>query len=69
SDRTGNRLDLLSQRTGGKQGVRLTSGDGKLVVNLDRAQTEITVDSRGAVKIKGSKSVSVDAGTNLSLSA
>ncbi|ASY35068.1 hypothetical protein STTU_4739 [Streptomyces sp. Tu6071] len=69
SDRTGNRLDLLSQRTGGKQGVRLTSGDGKLVVNLDRAQTEITVDSRGTVKIKGSKSVSVDAGTNLSLSA
>ncbi|MFD7135581.1 VgrG-related protein [Streptomyces sp. NPDC059894] len=67
SDRTGNRVDLLSQRTGGKQGVRVTSGDGKLVINLDRVQTEITVDSKGSVSIKGSRSVSVDAGTNLTL--
>ncbi|WP_433328669.1 VgrG-related protein [Spirillospora sp. CA-294931] len=69
SDREGNRLDLLSQRTGGKKGVRLASGDGKLVVNLDRAETEITVDSRGAVSIKGGRSVSVEAGTDLTLSA
>ncbi|GGM03658.1 type IV secretion protein Rhs [Streptomyces fumigatiscleroticus] len=69
SDRTGNRLDLLSQRTGGKQGVRLASGDDKLVINLDRTQTEITVDSKGTVSIKGSRSVSVEAGTDLTLSA
>ncbi|MFI5818949.1 VgrG-related protein [Streptomyces rishiriensis] len=69
SDRDGNRLDLLSQRTGGKQGVRLTSGDDKLVVNLDRAQTEITVDSKGTVTIRGSRSVSIEAGTDLTLSA
>ncbi|MEU8890823.1 VgrG-related protein [Streptomyces sp. NPDC048442] len=69
SDRTGNRMDLLSQRTGGKQGVRLTTGDSKLVINLDRTQTEITVDSKGSVSIKGSRSVSVEAGTDLTLSA
>jgi phage protein D len=69
SDRTGNRLDLLSQRTGGKQGVRLASGDDRLVINLDRTTTEITVDSKGTVSIKGSRSVSVEAGTDLSLSA
>ncbi|MDR6979790.1 phage protein D [Streptomyces sp. 3330] len=69
SDREGNRVDLLSQRTGGKQGVRLTSGDDKLVINLDRAQTEITVDSKGAVSITGSRSVSVKAGTDLTLTA
>lgn len=69
SDREGNRVDLLSQRTGGKQGVRLTSGDDKLVINLDRAQTEITVDSKGTVSITGSRSVTVKAGTDLTLTA
>ncbi|MDQ0582319.1 VgrG-related protein [Streptomyces rishiriensis] len=69
SDREGNRMDLLSQRTGGKQGVRLTSGDDKLVINLDRAQTEITVDSKGTVSITGSRSVTVKAGTDLTLTA
>ncbi|MFF3740732.1 VgrG-related protein [Streptomyces sp. NPDC002566] len=69
SDRDGNRVDLLSQRTGGKQGVRLTSGDDKLVINLDRTRTEITVDSKGAVSITGGKSVTIEAGTDLTLSA
>ncbi|MFD0412783.1 VgrG-related protein [Streptomyces sp. NPDC127108] len=69
SDRTGNRLDLLSQRVGSHRGVRISTGDGKLKVNLDRAKTEITVDSKGSVTIKGSRSVSVQAGTDLSLSA
>ncbi|MGI5519179.1 VgrG-related protein [Streptomyces sp. CA-106131] len=70
SDRDGNRMDLLSQKTGGrKQGVRLTTGDDQLVIHLDRTQTEITVDSKGTVSIKGSRSVSVEAGTDLTLSA
>ncbi|MET8450191.1 VgrG-related protein [Streptomyces sp. NPDC005209] len=70
SDRDGNRMDLLSQKTGGrKQGVRVTTGDDKLVINLDRTRTEITVDSKGTVSIKGSRSVSVEAGTDLTLSA
>ncbi|MFH0175367.1 VgrG-related protein [Streptomyces cacaoi] len=70
SDRDGNRVDLLSQTTGGrKQGVRVTSGDDKLVINLDRTKTEITVDSKGTVSIKGSRAVTVEAGTDLSLNA
>ncbi|WP_399940517.1 VgrG-related protein [Streptomyces sp. BBFR25] len=70
SDRQGNRVDLLSQRTGGrKQGVRIASGNDRLTINLDRTKTEITVDSKGSVSITGSRSVSVDAGTDLSLSA
>ncbi|USQ82424.1 VgrG-related protein [Streptomyces phaeoluteigriseus] len=70
SDRDGNRVDLLSQKTGGrKQGVRVTSGDDRLVINLDRTKTEITVDSKGSVSITGSRSVTVNAGTDLTLSA
>ncbi|MFE9820705.1 VgrG-related protein [Streptomyces sp. NPDC005791] len=70
SDRQGNRVDLLSQRTGGrKQGVRIADGDDRLTINLDRTKTEITIDSKGSVSITGSRSVSVEAGTDLSLSA
>ncbi|MEU9955889.1 VgrG-related protein [Streptomyces sp. NPDC050982] len=70
SDRQGNRVDLLSQTTGTrKQGVRVASGDGRLTINLDRTKTEITVDSKGTVSITGSRSVSVEAGTDLTLSA
>ncbi|MBO4260144.1 VgrG-related protein [Streptomyces griseorubiginosus] len=70
SDRDGNRMDLLSQKTGlRRQGVRLISGDKQLTINLDRTKTEITIDSKGSVTIKGSRSVSVEAGTDLSLSA
>ncbi|MFF1481981.1 VgrG-related protein [Streptomyces sp. NPDC058301] len=70
SDRKGNRVDLLSQRTGlRKQGVRIATGNDKLVVNLDRTKTEITIDSDGAVSITGGRSVSIEAGTDLTLSA
>ncbi|MGO4462067.1 VgrG-related protein [Streptomyces sp. M-16] len=70
SDRRGNRVDLLSQRSGRRrQGVRIASGDDRLTINLDRTKTEITVDSKGSVTIKGGRSVSVEAGTDLTLSA
>ncbi|PWI42158.1 VgrG-related protein [Streptomyces sp. ICBB 8177] len=69
SDRHGNRVDLLSQSTGRKSGVRVATGDDRLTVNLDRTRTEITVDSAGAVSIKGATSVSVEAGADLSLKA
>jgi hypothetical protein len=70
SDRHGNRMDLLSQRTGARrQGVRLASGNDKLVVDLDRTKTEITVDSKGKVTIRGGTSVSVEARGDLTLSA
>jgi phage protein D len=70
SDRTGNRIDLLSQQSGGmKRGVRVATGNDRLVINLDRTKTEITVDSKGSVSITGSRSVSVEAGMDLNLSA
>ncbi|MFD7031406.1 VgrG-related protein [Streptomyces sp. NPDC059917] len=70
SDRQANRVDLLSQRTGRRrQGVRIATGDDRLTINLDRTETEITVDSAGAVTIKGGRAVSVEAGTDLTLSA
>ncbi|MFJ5102307.1 VgrG-related protein [Streptomyces sp. NPDC088554] len=69
ADRSGNRLDLLDQRTGGKRGVRIASGDDRLTINLDRTRTEITVDSKGSVTIKGTRSVSIEAGGSLSLTA
>ncbi|WP_371649314.1 MULTISPECIES: VgrG-related protein [unclassified Streptomyces] len=70
SDRKGNRVDLLSQQSGRrKQGVRIATGNDKLTINLDRTETEITVDSAGAVRIKGGRSVSVEAGTDLTLRA
>lgn len=68
SDRQGNRVDLLSQQTGGrKQGVRVASGDDRMTIDLDRTRTRITIDSKGSVSITGSRSVSVEAGTSLSL--
>ncbi|KIF75166.1 type IV secretion protein Rhs [Streptomyces sp. 150FB] len=68
ADRSGNRLDLLDQRTGGKQGVRLNTGDNRLTINLDRTKTEITIDSKGSVTISGTRKVSVEA-ADISLDA
>ena len=68
ADRENNRLDLLSQKIG-KRGVRLSTGNDRLTINLDRTRTEITVDSKGSVVITGTRSVSVEAGANLSLKA
>ncbi|RNF98356.1 VgrG-related protein [Streptomyces botrytidirepellens] len=68
ADRENNRLDLLSQKIG-KRGVRLSTGNDRLTINLDRTKTEISVDSKGTVVIKGTGAVSVQAGGNLSLRA
>jgi phage protein D len=68
SDREGNRVDLLSQQTGRrKRGVRIASGDNQLVINLDRTNTEITITSKGDIKITGNRSVSVEAKGDLTL--
>lgn len=69
SDRSNNRIDLLDQSVGLKRGVRLSTGDDRLTINLDRTKTEIVVDSKGAVSIRGSAGVAVNAGGNLSLNA
>ncbi|MBQ0983519.1 VgrG-related protein [Streptomyces sp. F63] len=70
ADRANNRLDLLDQPTmRRKRGVRLSTGDEKLTVHLDRTRTEITVDSKGAVSITGGTDVTVKAGRALTLQA
>jgi phage protein D len=68
SDRSGNMLELMDARAGNR-GVRLRSGDGALVVHLDRGTTTLTVDSRGTVKIHGSRSVEVASEGDLTLRA
>ncbi|MEZ0094238.1 VgrG-related protein [Streptacidiphilus sp. EB129] len=69
ADRSNNRLDLLDQSAGGKRGVRLSTGDDRLTINLDRTGTEISIDSKGDVTITGTTSVSVKAGATMSLEA
>ncbi|MFE0517221.1 hypothetical protein [Streptomyces sp. NPDC058964] len=54
-------------RGGLSGGVVFACANDKLIINLDRTQTEITVDSKGSVTITGSRSVSVEAGTSLTL--
>ncbi|AXG77561.1 VgrG-related protein [Streptomyces paludis] len=69
SDRSKNRLDLLDQSVGLQRGVRLATGDDRLTIKLDRTKTEIVIDSKGKVSIRGSGAVAINAGGNLSLNA
>ncbi|MFF2147847.1 VgrG-related protein [Kitasatospora sp. NPDC058190] len=66
--RSGHRLELLDV-PGGKSGVRLASGDGKLEVSLDQQNGEIVLTVHGAVGAAGSTvrlsstGITLDAGT------
>ncbi|GAA3602117.1 VgrG-related protein [Kineosporia mesophila] len=68
SDRSGNMLELMDTRAGNR-GVRLRSGDGALTVHLDRGRTSLSIDSRGTVRIHGSRSVEVASEGDLTLRA
>lgn len=59
ADRGGNRIDLLSDSTTGKEGVRISGGDF-LTVNLDRNMVAISIDSDGTVGIKGAAAVDIE---------
>ncbi|MGW7578587.1 VgrG-related protein [Streptomyces sp. NPDC054765] len=68
ASRAGDRLELLSA-TDGPQGVRLTTGDGKLVTHLDRKDTTIAFtagEGDNAVRVsldgRGDGSLTIDAG-------
>ncbi|MDH6118866.1 VgrG-related protein [Kitasatospora sp. GAS204B] len=68
SSRNGDRLELQGAMGEGK-GVLISTGDNGLTVRLDRQQTEITVDSKGKVTIRGATGITLDAGAGpLSLS-
>jgi phage protein D len=66
--RSGNRMELLDA-AGGPQGVRLSTGDGKLTVHLDRQATKIVVHSDGSVEIDAKEQVTVTAGKGVSVDA
>ena len=60
--RTGHRWEML-EAAAGAQGIKISTGDGKLHLDLDQKQTSITVQSDGTVTIKARDGVTVDAGT------
>lgn len=60
--RTGHRVEL-AESAGGQDGIRLVTSDGKYLLQLDKAGTQIVVRSDGTVTINGSKGVKIDAGT------
>jgi phage protein D/phage baseplate assembly protein gpV len=60
--RTGHRLEML-EAAAGAQGIKISTGDGKLVLDLDQKKTSITVRSDGTVTIESRSGVTVDAGT------
>lgn len=61
--RLGHRVDLLDDQ-GREDGILLESGDGRLSVRLDGAQTSLTLHSDGTVVIEGAKGVTVDASSS-----
>jgi phage protein D len=66
--RTGHRIDL-HDANGGKDGIALASGDGKLTLTLDASGTTVKVHSEGTVTIESTRGVTIDAGNgNVSIS-
>ncbi|MBW5485616.1 VgrG-related protein [Streptomyces bambusae] len=66
--RSGNRMELLDC-SGGPQGVRLATGDGKLTLHLDRKETAVTVHSDGTVEIEAQDKVTVTARSGITMDA
>ncbi|MGW3292619.1 VgrG-related protein [Streptomyces xiamenensis] len=64
----GNKLELRDAANG-PQGVRLLTGDGKLLIDLDKKGTTIVIDSEGNVEIKAGQQVTVTAGSGASIDA
>lgn len=68
ASRAGDRLELLDT-AGGPSGVRVSTGDGKLKLQLDRQATTITVHSDGTVNITAAKKVTVTGEKGITLDA
>ncbi|MCY0954456.1 VgrG-related protein [Streptomyces sp. H27-S2] len=69
--RSGHTVELL-ERTGAARassGIRLSTGDGGVTVQLNEARTTLTISSDGTVTIHGARGVEVDSGGDLTLSA
>ncbi len=59
--RRGHRIDLLDQ-DGRKEGIALSTGDGKHTFTLDATGSTVTLHSDGGVTIEAKSGVTVDAG-------
>lgn len=68
ASRSGNQLELLDSANG-PQGVRLSTGDGKLTIDLDRKGTTVVVNSDGSVEIRAGKQVLITAGSGVAMDA
>jgi uncharacterized protein involved in type VI secretion and phage assembly len=60
--RTGHRLELV-ETSSGDNVVRLTTGDDKYCLELDKKGTKVTVKSDGTVLIEGNRGITIDAKT------
>ncbi|MEV6473519.1 VgrG-related protein [Streptomyces sp. NPDC051657] len=68
ASKSGNQLELLDAANG-PQGVRLRTGDGKLMIDLDRKGTAIVIGSDGSVTIEAKEQVSIRAADGVALEA
>jgi len=68
ASRSGHRLELLDKQ-GGPLGVRVLTGDGKLLIDLDQQNTSILVHSDGTIVIDTKKTVAIKAGQGASIDA
>jgi hypothetical protein len=68
-DRSGDRLELLDAAGGGPQGVRLSTGDGKVTLHLDRLATKVVLHSDGSVEVEAREKVTVKAEQGVSVDA
>jgi uncharacterized protein involved in type VI secretion and phage assembly len=64
----GDQVELLDTAAG-PQGIRLTTGDGKLRVHLDRRGTTVVVHSDGTVEINAAQQVTITAGRGVTVDA
>lgn len=68
SSRSGHRLELFDAANGAN-GLRLSTGDGKYVINLDKQGGSVAIASDGTVVVDGKGDVNVSAGGNLTIEA
>lgn len=64
----GDQVELLDTASG-PLGIRLTTGDGKLQIHMDRKKTSIVVHSDGTVEIDAKETVTIKAGKGITMDA
>ena len=68
ASRSGNRVEILDAPNG-DNGVRMSTGDDKFLIFLDKKNTKITVTSGGKVEIAGDSDITITAKGNATLEA